>query len=93
MEAQLASRYERIHRPGRRVRRAQLPSVGCRYCGRGLWIGIELNTQARKYCDALKEEGVLCKETHGTTIRIAPPLVIEREEIDWAFERIEKVLE
>jgi hypothetical protein len=35
----------------------------------------------------------LCKETHGTTIRIAPPLVIEREEIDWAFERIEKVLE
>jgi len=60
--------------------------------GRGLWIGIELNTQARKYCEALKEEGVLCKETHGTTIRIAPPLVIEREEIDWAFERIEKVL-
>jgi ornithine--oxo-acid transaminase len=61
--------------------------------GRGLWIGIELNAQARKYCEALKEEGVLCKETHGTTIRIAPPLVIEREEIDWAFERIEKVLE
>jgi ornithine--oxo-acid transaminase len=60
--------------------------------GRGLWIGIELNTQARKYCEALKEEGVLCKETHGTTIRIAPPLVIEREEIDWAFERIEKAL-
>jgi ornithine--oxo-acid transaminase len=61
--------------------------------GRGLWIGIELNTQARKCCEALKEEGVLCKETHGTTIRIAPPLVIELEEIDWAFERIEKVLE
>jgi ornithine--oxo-acid transaminase len=61
--------------------------------GRGLWIGIELNTQARRYCEALKEEGVLCKETHATTIRIAPPLVIEREEIDWVFERIEKVLE
>ena len=61
--------------------------------GRGLWIGIELNTQARKYCEALKEEGVFCKETHGTTICIAPPLVIECEEIDWAFERIEKVLE
>jgi len=58
-----------------------------------LWIGIKLNTQARKYCDALKEEGVLYKETHGTTIRIAPPLVIKREEIDWAFERTEKVLE
>jgi ornithine--oxo-acid transaminase len=61
--------------------------------GRGLWIGIELNVDARKYCEALKEEGVLCKETHGKTIRIAPPLVIRREEIDWAFERIRSVLE
>ena len=60
--------------------------------GRGLWIAIELNTDARPYCEALKEEGILCKETHDTTIRIAPPLVIEREEIDWAFERIAKVL-
>lgn len=60
--------------------------------GRGLWIGIELNTDARKYCEALKEEGVLCKETHGKIIRIAPPLVILREEIDWAVERIRKVL-
>ena len=61
--------------------------------GRGLWIGIELNVDARKYCEALKEEGVLCKETHGKIIRIAPPLVIRREEIDWAFERIRSVLE
>jgi len=61
--------------------------------GRGLWIGIELNVNARKYCEALKDEGVLCKETHGSTIRIAPPLVIQREEIDWAFERIRRVLE
>ncbi len=60
--------------------------------GRGLWIGIELNTEARKYCEALKEEGVLCKETHDRILRIAPPLVIQREEIDWAFERFQKVL-
>ena len=60
--------------------------------GRGLWIGIELNEDARKYCEALKEEGVLCKETHARIIRIAPPLVILREEIDWAVERIRKVL-
>jgi len=59
----------------------------------GLWIGIELTTEARKYCEALKEEGILCKETHSHIIRIAPPLVIQREEIDWAFERIRKVLE
>jgi ornithine--oxo-acid transaminase len=61
--------------------------------GRGLWIGIELHTDARKYCEALKEEGILCKETHAHIIRIAPPLVITREEIDWAFDRLRKVLE
>jgi ornithine--oxo-acid transaminase len=60
--------------------------------GRGLWLAIELNADARPYCEALKNEGILCKETHGTIIRIAPPLVIEREEIDWACERIAKVL-
>ncbi|HUL17035.1 MAG TPA: ornithine--oxo-acid transaminase [Terriglobales bacterium] len=60
--------------------------------GRGLWIGIELNTDARPYCEALKEKGILCKETHGCIIRIAPPLVIQREEIDWACERIAAVL-
>jgi ornithine--oxo-acid transaminase len=60
--------------------------------GRGLWIGIELNKLARPYCEALKKEGVLCKETHGTVIRIAPPLVITHEEIDWAVERIRRAL-
>src|ERR1700751_1756762 len=40
--------------------------------GRGLWLGIELHTDARKYCEALKEDGVLCKETHENIIRIAP---------------------
>ncbi len=61
--------------------------------GRGLWIGVELNTPARPYCEALKQQGILCKETHETIIRIAPPLVITREEIDWAFERIAGVIE
>jgi ornithine--oxo-acid transaminase len=61
--------------------------------GKGLWIGIELHSSARPYCEALKEEGILCKETHDKVLRIAPPLIITREEIDWAFERIRKVIE
>jgi ornithine--oxo-acid transaminase len=61
--------------------------------GRGLWIGIELNSAARPYCEALKAKGILCKETHDRVIRIAPPLVISHQEIDWAFERITKVIQ
>ncbi|MFZ2086612.1 MAG: ornithine--oxo-acid transaminase [Candidatus Sulfotelmatobacter sp.] len=61
--------------------------------GKGLWIGIELRSPARPYCEALKEEGILCKETHDRVIRIAPPLIIRREEIDWAFEQIAKVIQ
>jgi len=63
--------------------------------GRGLWIAIELNDQAggaRRFCEALQEEGLLCKETHATVIRVAPPLMIGREDIDWAVEKIAKVL-
>jgi ornithine--oxo-acid transaminase len=61
--------------------------------GRGLWIGVELHGAARPYCERLKDEGLLCKETHDHVIRLAPPLVITREEIDWAFERIQRVIE
>ena len=61
--------------------------------GRGLWIGIEMTGKARPYCEQLKELGILCKETHDHVIRIAPPLVITKEEIDWAFARIRQVLE
>jgi len=61
--------------------------------GKGLWIGIELHSAARPYCEALKAEGILCKETHDRVIRIAPPLVISRQEIDWAFEQIAKVIQ
>jgi len=60
--------------------------------GRGLFIGVELTDQARPYCEKLKDYGLLCKETHDTVIRFAPPLVITKEELDWAIERIIKVL-
>jgi ornithine--oxo-acid transaminase len=61
--------------------------------GRGLWIGLELDRPARPYCEALKARGVLCKETHERVIRFAPPLVITRDEIDWAVERLRLVLQ
>ncbi|NIR71992.1 ornithine--oxo-acid transaminase [candidate division KSB1 bacterium] len=61
--------------------------------GRGLFIGVELDRKARPYCERLKDEGLLCKETHTNVIRFAPPLVITEEELGWAFERIKKVLE
>ena len=61
--------------------------------GKGLWIGIELLSPARPYCEALKDVGILCKETHDRVIRIAPPLTITLEEIDWAFGRIRRLVE
>lgn len=60
--------------------------------GRGLFIGVELTEPARSYCEKLKENGLLCKETHDTVIRFAPPLVINEEELDWAIDRIKRVL-
>ena len=60
--------------------------------GRGLFIGMELNEAARPYCEQLKEEGLLCKETHDNVIRFAPPLIISEEELDWAIDKIKKVL-
>ncbi|WP_410981668.1 ornithine aminotransferase [Bacillus cereus] len=60
--------------------------------GRGLFIGIELNEPARPYCEKLKELGLLCKETHENVIRIAPPLVISEEDLEWAFQKIKAVL-
>lgn len=63
--------------------------------GRGLWIGIELRPEAggaRRFCEQLASEGILCKETHTHVIRVSPPLVISRQELDWALERFEKVL-
>ncbi|PAF39557.1 ornithine--oxo-acid transaminase [Terribacillus saccharophilus] len=61
--------------------------------GRGLFVGIELTEPARPYCEKLKELGVLCKETHETVIRIAPPLIITEDELEWALERLKLVLQ
>ncbi|RKZ25833.1 ornithine--oxo-acid transaminase [bacterium] len=63
--------------------------------GKGLLIGVEIKEEygdARPFCERLKERGILAKETHRQVIRFAPPLIIKREEIDWALERIREVL-
>jgi ornithine--oxo-acid transaminase len=60
--------------------------------GKGLWIAVELNTPARPFCERLAQRGVLCKETHSNILRIAPPLTISREDLDWGLEQIEAVL-
>ncbi|HAY35139.1 MAG TPA: ornithine--oxo-acid transaminase [Bacteroidetes bacterium] len=64
--------------------------------GRGLFIGVELHPEAggaRRFCEALMKRGVLCKETHSHVIRFAPPLVITKEEIDWAISHVSDVLQ
>lgn len=61
--------------------------------GKGLFIGIELTKPARPFCEKLKNKGLLCKETRENVIRLAPPLIIKKEELDWAFIRIREVLE
>lgn len=63
--------------------------------GKGLFVGVELNDEAggaRRFCEALQQKGILAKETHTTVIRFAPPLVIDKETIDWALAIIEEVL-
>lgn len=60
--------------------------------GKGLLIGVELNTKARSYCEALRDEGILAKETHDNVIRFAPPLIITKDELDWMLPKIAKVL-
>jgi len=62
--------------------------------GRGLLIGIELFEEAggaRRFCEALKEEGMLCKETHENVIRFAPPLIIKQKDLNWAFKKVKRV--
>ena len=63
--------------------------------GKGLWIGMELNeseVNAKDLCLMLLNEGLLCKETHKTVIRFAPPLMITKEQLDWAIKKITKVI-
>ncbi|NOY60079.1 MAG: ornithine--oxo-acid transaminase [Calditrichaeota bacterium] len=64
--------------------------------GKGLLIGLELVAKAggaRRFCEALEKEGLLCKETHETVIRFAPPLIITKEDLDWAFDKIKRIME
>jgi ornithine--oxo-acid transaminase len=61
----------------------------------GLFIGIELHKSvglARPYCEALMEKGMLCKETHDYVIRLAPPLIVEKADIDWMVDQLAEVL-
>ena len=60
--------------------------------GRGLLVGVELTTPARPYCERLMELGILCKETHDFVIRLAPPLVIEEDDLAWMIERLRSAL-
>jgi ornithine--oxo-acid transaminase len=63
--------------------------------GKGLLIGVQLKPEAggaRRFCEQLQQDGMLCKETHVDVIRFAPPLTIGREDLEWALERIRKVL-
>jgi len=74
-----------------RLRALKTPAI-VEVRGKGLWIGIELNTPARPICEALQRRGVLCKETHDTVIRLAPPLTISREDLAWGLDQIEAEL-
>ncbi len=71
-------------------RLAALPPEAVRAVrGRGLWAGVEFATlPGRQACEELAERGVLAKDTHGTTIRLAPPLVITQDELDWALDQV-----
>jgi len=71
-------------------KRTKIPIKDIR--GKGLLIAIEFSEDARHLVEELKDNGILAKDTHSTTIRFAPPLIISREEIDWALDIIEKVL-
>jgi ornithine--oxo-acid transaminase len=76
------------------LREAGVPQIA-EVRGRGLWVGIELEPEAgeaRVSAERLMERGVLAKDTHETTIRLAPPLVVTREDLEWALERILDVL-
>jgi ornithine--oxo-acid transaminase len=76
-----------------RLRKIQDPRIR-EVRGRGLWIGLELEPEAggaRRFCEALMQKGLLCKETHTHTIRFAPPLVITRPDLEWACDRVEQV--
>jgi ornithine--oxo-acid transaminase len=64
--------------------------------GAGLWAGIDIDpaiATGREVCEALMRRGVLAKDTHGSTIRLAPPIVVEEADLDWAVDQLAAVLE
>jgi len=73
-----------------KLRKIEHPAIN-EVRGRGLFIGLELKESARPYCEKLMEMGLLCKETHDTVIRFAPPLTITKEDLDWAILQIQKI--
>ncbi|MGN6173626.1 MAG: aminotransferase class III-fold pyridoxal phosphate-dependent enzyme, partial [Streptosporangiaceae bacterium] len=75
-------------------RLSALPSGAVRQVrGRGLWAGVEFATlSGREACERLAARGVLAKDTHGTTIRLAPPLVITGDDLDWALDQLEQAI-
>jgi len=75
--------------------RTEAPASVTELRGRGLWFGIEINeaaAPARAVCERLLELGVLAKDTQETTVRLAPPLVVSREDLTWSLERIVQAL-
>jgi ornithine--oxo-acid transaminase len=74
-------------------RLAALPATAVREVrGRGLWAGIEFaSLSGREACEQLADRGVLAKDTHGTTIRLAPPLMISEDDLDWALDQVEDI--
>jgi len=78
----------------KRVRAMHRPAIKA-VRGRGLWAGVEIDPRfasARTVCELLMDKGVLSKETHDTVVRLAPPLVISRDDLDWALDRLEEVV-
>lgn len=75
----------------KRLQEIQSPQI-TEIRGRGLFIGIDLKVSARPFCEELKAKGLLCKETHEHIIRLAPPLTITKEELDWAWQQVNDVL-
>jgi len=71
----------------RTIRHAKIREIR----GRGLLVGIELTVAARPFCEELMDHGLLCKETHDRVIRLAPPLVVGRDDLEWALDQIRKV--
>ncbi len=93
LDEQLSERSEELGKYALERLRGMKHAVIAEVRGKGLWIGIELTVEARPICEALQRRGLLCKETHDTVIRLAPPLMISRDDLAWGIDQIDAVLE